>query len=66
MKITAIETIPISLPVGKFQDGEDKVGGVDAPVRYPTGEYIQGFWDTTIDETLILSNVIVKCMVNLP
>lgn len=60
MKITAIETIPISLPVGKFQDGEDKVGGVDAPVRYPTGEYIQGFWDTTIDETLILSNVIVK------
>ncbi len=37
MKITAIETIPVSLPVGKFQDGDDKVIGIDAPERYPTG-----------------------------
>ena len=34
MKITAIETIPVSLPVGKFADGMDKVAGVNAPPRF--------------------------------
>ncbi len=60
MKITSIETIPVSLPVGKFKDGDHKVRGINAPARYPT--------DTPTDqprvpdskENLILSNVIVK------
>ena len=34
MKITAIETIPVSVPVGRFRDGMDKVAGHDAPPRY--------------------------------
>ena len=60
MKITAIETIPVSLPVGQFQDGDDKVVGVNAPERYPTGDRIDRPWDRDTDGNLMLSNVIVK------
>ncbi len=60
MKITAIETIPVSLPVGKFQDGDDKVIGVDAPERYPTGAFKYRPWNLNAEGTLVLSNVIVK------
>ena len=35
--ITAIETIPVSVPVGRFRDGMDKVAGQDAPTRYHKG-----------------------------
>lgn len=60
MKITAVETISVSLPVGKFQDGDDKVRGVNAPKRYPTGKSARRPWDRNADGNLILSNVIVK------
>ncbi len=60
MKITAVETIPVSLPVGKFQDGDDKVIGVNAPQRYQSGDFIDRPWDRIDDGTLMLSNVIVK------
>jgi L-alanine-DL-glutamate epimerase-like enolase superfamily enzyme len=60
VKITAVETIPISLPVGKFQDGEDKVRGIDAPERYLTRENVKRPRDRNADGNLILSNVIVK------
>ena len=61
MKITAIEPIPVELPVGKFADGEHKVHGFNAPPRYPVGK---GRTDTQVSnghgEYLVLSNVIVK------
>ena len=60
MKIAAIETIPVSLPVGKFQDGDDKVRGVNAPERYPTGDLQHRPWDRYVEGNLVLSNVIVK------
>lgn len=60
MKITAIETIPVSLPVGKFQDGDHKVRGVNAPERYPTRDRIERPWGRNAEGNLVLSNVIVK------
>lgn len=60
MRISAVETIPVSLPVGKFQDGEDKVIGVNAPARFPTGDTIDRPWVRDADGNLLLSNVIVK------
>ena len=60
MKITAIETIPVSLPVGKFEDGMDKVGGVNAPARYNTGRPVRQPGDQNAGEHTLLSNVIVK------
>lgn len=60
MKITAIETIPVSLPVGKFEDGMDKVAGVSAPPRYYEGRSLKHRRSRNHDERLILSNVIVK------
>ena len=36
MKITAIETIPVSLPAGKFRDGDHKVRGVNAQNGIPS------------------------------
>ncbi len=60
MKITNIETIPVSLPVGKFEDGQDKVGGISAPGRYESGES-QGRRRLENDDGIkYLSNVIVK------
>jgi L-alanine-DL-glutamate epimerase-like enolase superfamily enzyme len=60
VKITAIETIPVSLPVGKFRDGDHKVHGVNAPERYPVAKKVARPWSQDADGYLILSNVIVK------
>ena len=60
MKITEIETIPVSLPVGRFADGDHKVRGVDAPTRYPVAEAVKPQREVESDETTFLSNVIVK------
>lgn len=38
MKITEIETIPLSLPMKPFEDGVDKTGGKSAPSSYYRGE----------------------------
>ena len=59
MKITAVETIPVRLPVGTFADGKHKVWGINAPERYDTGGperrgVLQGKGE------MILGNVIVK------
>ena len=40
MKIIAVETIPVGLPVGKFKDGTDKVLGNNAPARYQAGNVV--------------------------
>ena len=60
MKITAVETIPVSLPVGKFADGMDKVGGVSAPPRHDEGRTVNRHRSSSRDDRYILSNVIVK------
>ncbi len=60
MKITNIETIPVSLPVGKFEDGQDKVGGIDAPSKYDTGMSPKRKHLGGRNDTRYLSNVIVK------
>jgi L-alanine-DL-glutamate epimerase-like enolase superfamily enzyme len=60
LKITAVETIPVSLPVGKFRDGDHKVRGINAPDRYPVAKRIERPSGENADGHLILSNVIVK------
>jgi L-Ala-D/L-Glu epimerase len=60
VKITNIETIPVSLPVGKFEDGQDKVGGRDTPSRYDAGKSAKRRHVGDADSTRYLSNVIVK------
>jgi L-alanine-DL-glutamate epimerase-like enolase superfamily enzyme len=60
MKITKVETIPISVPVGFFKDGMCKVRGVNAPDRYYTGKALSGSRRTAADDALILDNIIVK------
>ena len=39
MKITKIETIPVSVSLSKFSDGMDKVVGVNAPSKYGNDFY---------------------------
>ena len=60
MKITAIETIPVSLPVGRFADGMDKVIGEDAPPRVYQGRASSYERRREADGFLHLCNVIVK------
>ena len=60
MKITEIETIPVSLPVGKFSDGMDKVGGVSAPSKYYVPKKTTKAKRTAPDGRILLSNVLVK------
>ena len=60
MKITAVETIPVSLPVGKFEDGMDKVANVSAPPRYYEGRSPKRRRPSHRAGQLTLSNVIVK------
>ena len=60
MRITSIETIPVSLPVGRFRDGMDKVRGRNAPARYDTGRTAAAGRGADPEGTLFLSNVIVK------
>lgn len=37
MKITKVETIPISIPIGFYKDGSDKTGGVNRPPKFDKG-----------------------------
>lgn len=60
MKITAIETIPVSLPVGRFADGMCKVAGHSAPPRHDAGRTLPRARPRDPDGCLYLSNVIVK------
>jgi L-alanine-DL-glutamate epimerase-like enolase superfamily enzyme len=58
--ITSVETIPVSLPVGKFEDGMDMVRGENAPDRYDGARSIATVRDRGDGARLLLSNVIVK------
>ena len=58
MKITKIETIPVSLPVGFFKDGMCKVRGVNAP--YYNGREQKGIRRVGLNNELILDDIIVK------
>jgi L-alanine-DL-glutamate epimerase-like enolase superfamily enzyme len=58
MKITKIETIPVSIPVRFFKDGMCKVRGVDAP--YYSGREQKGTRRTGPKGELILDDLIVK------
>lgn len=60
MKITKVETIPVSFPVGFFKDGMCKVRGVNAPDKYYSGKALSGSRRTAADDALILDNIIVK------
>ena len=59
MKITKLETFPVTLPVGKFADGQDKVGGRNAPDKYDQGKATK-VNRRKQDGITYLSNVIVK------
>ncbi|TVQ26821.1 MAG: mandelate racemase/muconate lactonizing enzyme family protein [Spirochaetaceae bacterium] len=58
MKITQVETIPVSLPVGNFSDGFSKVGAVPPPPRFDAGRSRLRRSDPS--QQIVLSNVIVK------
>jgi L-alanine-DL-glutamate epimerase-like enolase superfamily enzyme len=60
MKITEIETIHVTIPVGFFEDGMCKVRGVNAPSKYYTGKKLSGGRRTGDGDAIILDNVIVK------
>lgn len=60
MKITKIETIPVTLPAGSFKDGMCKVVGVNAPPQYYPGKPLRMRRRTTPEGALLLDNVIVK------
>ena len=60
MKITKIETIPVTLPAGSFIDGMCKVVGVSAPPQYYPGKPLRMRRRTTPEGALLLDNVIVK------
>ena len=60
MKITKVETIPVSLPVGKFEDGSDKVGGKNHPEKFHSGRSHKRRYAPGNDASIHLSNVIVK------
>jgi L-alanine-DL-glutamate epimerase-like enolase superfamily enzyme len=62
MEITGLETIPVSLPVGFFEDGVDKVGGVDAPSKYYTGQPLVRRRKRDADGHILLDYVIVKIL----
>ena len=62
MKITAIETIPVDLPLRKFQDGDDVVRGINAPERYPTEENTEQERNRRPHGRRVKSNVIVKIL----
>ena len=60
LKITKIETIPVDLPVGKFKDGCDKVGGTNHPEKFYSGRSHKHRYAPGHERQIILSNVIVK------
>jgi len=60
MKITEIETIHVTVPVGFFEDGMCKVRGVNAPNKYYSGKKLSGSRRTGDGDAMLLDNVIVK------
>jgi len=60
MKITRVETIPVSLPVGDFQDGCNKVGAVPPPPKFARGRSHKHRYAPGRERQVVLSNVIVK------
>ncbi len=60
MKITSVETIPVTLPVGKFADGLDKVGAVNHPSKVYQGRSANHRYAPGHRPDIVLSNVIVK------
>jgi L-alanine-DL-glutamate epimerase-like enolase superfamily enzyme len=58
LKITKVETIPVSLPVGFFKDGMCKVRGVNAPSKYHASKVLDK--SLKISDPMILHDVIVK------
>ena len=60
VKITKVETIPVSFPVGSFSDGSSKVGGVQHPKRFYSGRSHKHRYAPGHEPEIVLSNVIVK------
>jgi len=61
MKIEKIETIPVSIPLEKFEDGMDKVMGKNFPSFFAEDLYSQNkYFLVKSNKGFILSNVIVK------
>ena len=61
MKITKIETIPVSVSLSKFSDGMDKVVGVNAPSKYGNDLYPHDKYSLhLINNNYCLSNIIIK------
>lgn len=60
MKITSVETIPVSLPVGRFADGHDKVGAINHPKKFYQGRSAKHRYAPGHRPDIVLSNVIVK------
>src|SRR4030042_5509296 len=60
MKITEIETIPLSLPLSFYEDGFDKVSGKDAPSKYYEGEPLIRKRKRNEKGTLMMDYVLVK------
>ncbi len=60
MKITNIETIPLSLPVSPFKDGIDKTGGKAAPSKFYQGEPFKWQRDRNEEGHLLMKYVLVK------
>lgn len=60
MKITEIETIHVTVPVGFFEDGMCKVRGVNAPNKYYSGKKLPGGRRTGDGDAILLDNIIVK------
>ena len=61
MKIEKIETIPVSIPLEKFEDGMDKVMGKNFPSFFAEDLYSQNkYFLVKSKKGYILSNVIVK------
>ena len=61
MKIEKIETIPVSIPLEKFEDGMDKVMGKNFPTFFAEDLYSQNkYFLVKSNKGFILSKVIVK------
>lgn len=60
MKITEIETIPLSIPLSFYEDGFDKVSGKDAPSKYYEGEPFVRKKKRNEKEALMMDYVVVK------
>ena len=58
MKIVRVETIPVSLPVGDFADGHNKVAAIQHPPRFSSGRSHRHA--PARDGRVVLSNVIVR------